>query len=195
MKGVLNKKRSLSEVYVSPLHHPNIEKGIYSFVTPRGLLTPDQFSWDSRGFVNVPIGGKDPDRYRGFRSSRKWEILEQTADVFTISRGGVYNDMREVWYCFGYRMELEFFDENALATIFGPMEKDAAISRELAIGRLVRILYLSEWEVSVIGDLDIIDIRKAAGRDMNARAKELLTIALTHYDIETQKHKNHGFAV
>jgi len=89
--------------------------------------------------------------------SRRFFIEIEDGDFFKLSKRRC-NQSIEVWYCFGYRAVIEYFDTNLVIDIQYPITK-TTLKREIVISKLLQKLS-QQFSVKLIGDNDIINVQK-----------------------------------
>ena len=96
--------------------------------------------------------------YRKNAVSRRFFLSAEDNDFFRMT-GNHWHIMNEsVWYFMGFRVFVEYFDENVLVDVQYPLEKEHP-DREAAIVRL-REKLSRLFSVCVVGDNDILDVRQ-----------------------------------
>jgi len=135
--------------------------------TTIGLLTlQDQNFYLNHGFVpSIGFSSSHGKNYYagGSHSRSHFFVPEQDGDFFCLSGTGRCDSRRShIWFFLGYRVYVDFFEENVLLDIQCPFEK-TDLCREDAIEMLVKRLS-RDYLVKVVGENDIIDVRRKEPR-------------------------------
>ena len=70
---------------------------------------------------------------------------------------------RPVWYWFGYRIVIEFFDNNAVVDFTGPIDEDANLA--YAFGKFL-VVFGKKYEIKVVND-HLLNISERNGQEIN----------------------------
>lgn len=103
-----------------------------------------------------PLPLKIDDHPRNIISRRFFREIED-GDFFKLYKR-CCNQSTEVWYCFGYRTVIEYFDTNLVIDVQYPIRK-TTLERETVISKLLQKLS-QQFSVKLIGDNSIINVQK-----------------------------------
>ena len=152
-------------------------RGRNAFYNPKGQLSIMDFVCDENGMVRLGWEDADPAyvpklRYIGAQTSRRWLGMEETNDTFPLgyianephgtnrkSKTVRYNrsTKTEIWYMYGFRVRIEFYDTNALMEVLNRFP-DETNTRDEAIGKIIRDANMKGLSASFVGDKQFINI-------------------------------------
>lgn len=124
-----------------------------------GLLSlQDQNHYHHYGIVPAAplVSSRGEGRYLEGFASRTFFEEAQDDEFFRLSRNRRPND-GHVWCFLGYRVFVEYFDENVMVDVQWALEV-SGVSREEAVRRLAAKL-AAHFAVRVVGENSILDVR------------------------------------
>ena len=86
-------------------------------------------------------------------------------DMFCIATpygGSVKPDRAEVWYMYGWRVEIDYFNSNVLLLPTWPLDDDACSKWEL-YSRLFHEMESRHCRAETVGDMEFISVTRGAG--------------------------------
>lgn len=99
------------------------EKGPWNFLTPRGLLSKEQFHWDDNTGCIITLKGEEPTE-KAKHTAFKWFNLDTNEHCFPFNEIkydiNIYGDVYKLWYYYGYLIKTIFFDTNVLIEVIKP---------------------------------------------------------------------------
>ena len=93
--------------------------------------------------------------FRGAGPARKFFTDVADNDFFRMSRR---NRTSDVWFYLGYRVFVDYLDNNVMIDVQYPLEK-TRFSRDEVVSRLQEKLSV-RYDVRVVGENDILDVRQ-----------------------------------
>lgn len=126
-----------------------------------GLLTNQaQNHYVNYGFVPSAesFPGAGVNAYNGACTSRRFFLPVEDNDFFRLTRPTKGGANEAVWYWLGYRVFVEYFDNNVLVDVQWPLERHV-VEREDAVKGLAKKLS-AIFCVELVGDNGILNVRR-----------------------------------
>ena len=104
-----------------------------------------------------------------YKRSDLWERYDFDRDVWLedvfymglLHENNNLNTGRPVWSWFGYRIVIEYFDDNAIVDFTGPIDKDANLS--YAFGKFL-VVFAKQFDIKVLND-HLLNISEKNGKE------------------------------
>lgn len=132
------------------------EKGLYAFVEPR-RLSLSEFRLDHNGFLITEEVASTPIPDISTASRQWFRMPDEELDCFAVSRRGGKRARQDVFFFYGWKVVVEYYDTNVILQPVSPFNDDAP-SLDDVVGRIFRFLRSGYRVIQYVSDTSMFNV-------------------------------------